>query len=85
MEQLPEKIGRLADMKPQWINNTFIGSFWMGTPKQIAETQAAIDEELALYEEAATHDDPTSTEIGETHQFEEFPQNQEVSCQAPIK
>lgn len=60
-------------MKPQWINNTFIGSFWMGSAEQKARTQEAIDEEIALYEEAstseeaATHDDPTSTEFGETH------------------
>lgn len=66
-------------MTPQWINNTFIGPFWMGTPEEIARTQEAIenqwtfstktpiDEEIALYEEAATHDDPTSTEFGETH------------------
>lgn len=49
-------------MKPQWINNTFIGPFWMGTPEEIARTQEAIDE--------ATHeqeDENTSTEIGETH------------------
>ena len=60
-------------MKPQWINNTFIGPFWMGSPEEIARTQEAIDEECALYEEAstseeaATHDETTSTEIGETH------------------
>lgn len=42
---------------PQWINNIYIGPFWMGTPKQIEETQRAIDEECALYEEASAHDD----------------------------
>lgn len=56
-------------MKPQWINNTFIGPFWMGTPEEIARTQEAIDE--------ATHeitdeiedliDESINTEIGETH------------------
>lgn len=68
-------------MKPQWIDcgraAIFIGPFWMGSPEQIAETQAAIDEECALYEEASaseeasTHDDlidkSINTEIGETH------------------
>lgn len=54
-------------MKPQWINNTFIGPFWMGSPEEIARTQEAIDEECALYEEASAHDETTSTEIGETH------------------
>ena len=50
-------------MKEHWIDNTFIGPFWMGTPKQIEETQAAIDEECAFYEEASEHDDiSTETE-----------------------
>lgn len=45
-------------MIPQWIdNNTFIGPFWMGTPKQIAETQAAIHEECDFYEDESAHDD----------------------------
>lgn len=60
-----------STMKPQWINNTFIGPFWMGTPEEIARTQEAIDEECALYEEASTHDDlidkSINTETGETH------------------
>ena len=58
-------------MTPQWSDcgssAIFIGPFWMGTPEEIARTQEAIDEECALYEEAATHDETTSTEIGETH------------------
>ena len=44
-------------MIPQWINNIYIGPFWMGTPEEIARTQEAIDEECALYEEASAHDD----------------------------
>lgn len=37
-------------MIPQWINNNiYIGPIWMGTPKQIADTQAAIDEECDFY------------------------------------
>ena len=54
-------------MTPQWINNTFIGPFWMGSAQEVQKTQKAIDEEIALYEEAATHDELTFTEIGETH------------------
>ena len=70
-------------MKPQWINNTFIGPFWMGSAQEMQKTQEAIenqwtfstktpiDEECALYEEASTHDDlidkSINTEIGETH------------------
>ena len=60
-------------MKPQWINNTFIGPFWMGSAQEVQKTQEAIDEECALYEEASTseetstHDEPIFTEIGETH------------------
>lgn len=38
-------------MIPQWINNIYIGPFWMGTPSQIEATQLAIDEEIAIYEE----------------------------------
>ena len=49
-------------MKPHWINNTFIGSFWMGSAAQKAQTQEAIDEECALYEEAATHDDENTND-----------------------
>ena len=60
-------------MKPHWINNIFIGPFWMGSAQEVQKTQEAIDEECALYEEASTseaastHDEPTFTEIGETH------------------
>ena len=59
-------------MKPQWINNTFIGPFWMGTPEQIAETQAAIDEECALYEEASAHDDEELQQVEENLNFDSF-------------
>lgn len=69
-------------MKPQWINSTFIGPFWMGTPEEIAHTQKAIDEATHLNtDEIEEH---TSTEIGETHYDEEILQDEEVACQAPI-
>ena len=35
----------------------YIGPFWMGTPKQIAETQAAIEEECDFYEESEQQGD----------------------------
>lgn len=54
-------------MKPQWINNTFIGPFWMGTPEEIARTQRAIDEETHLYTDETVEEKPTLAEIGETH------------------
>lgn len=57
-------------MKPQWINNTFIGPFWMGTPEEIARTQKAIDEETHLHTDENNEDlidKSINTEIGETH------------------
>lgn len=66
-----KNITRRTEMKPQWINNTFIGPFWMGSAQEVQKTQEAIDEECALYEEASTHDDlidkSINTETGETH------------------
>ena len=57
-------------MKPHWIDcgraAIFIGSFWMGTQDEIAQTQEAIDEEIRLYT-GDDYDETTSTEIGETH------------------
>ena len=50
-------------MKPHWINNIYIGPFWMGTPEQIAETQDAIDEEIALYEEAVDNAEATQDKM----------------------
>ena len=50
-------------MKPQWINNIYIGPFWMGTPEQIAQTQDAIDEEIALYEEAVDNAEATQDKM----------------------
>lgn len=44
-------------MIPQWINNIYIGPFWMGTPEQIEATQLAIDEECALYEDASASEE----------------------------
>lgn len=49
-------------MIPQWINNIYIGPFWMGTPSQIEATQLAIDEEIALYEQAEQQDDDSEIE-----------------------
>ena len=43
----------------------YIGPFWMGTPEQIEETQAAIDEELALYECGKLQDDSSQSKDGE--------------------
>ena len=84
MENLLDEEEEGGIMKPQWINNTFIGPFWMGTPEEIARTQRAIDEEIHLYTDE-NNDEHTSTETGETRQFEEFPRNETLSCQAPIK
>ena len=35
----------------------YIGPFWMGTPKQIEDTQSAINEEIAFYEDTDKQDD----------------------------
>lgn len=51
---------------PQWIDNIYVGPFWMGSPEEIALTQEAIDEEIRLYT-GDDYDETTSTEIGETH------------------
>lgn len=53
-------------MKPQWINNTFIGPFWMGSAQEVQNTQEAIDEATHLYTDE-NNDEHTSTETGETH------------------
>lgn len=52
-------------MIPQWINNTFIGPFWMGSAQEMQKTQKAIDE--ATHEITDKIEEHTSTEIGETH------------------
>ena len=55
-------------MKPQWINNTFIGPFWMGSAQEMQNTQEAIDEATNLADENNEDliDKSINTEIGET-------------------
>lgn len=55
-------------MKPQWINNTFIGPFWMGSAQEMQKTQEAIDEATNLADENNEDliDKSINTEIGET-------------------
>lgn len=36
-------------MKSVKIGSVYVGSFWIGTPEQIEETQRAIDEEISIY------------------------------------
>ena len=44
----------------------FIGPFWMGTPEEIAQTQDAIDAEIALYYGSSDEGDKTdNNEHGE--------------------
>lgn len=49
-------------MRGKWIycedgSRLYIGPFWMGTPKQISDTQEEIDNDCDLYEEAEQQDD----------------------------